>query len=90
MSLENAPQHETGTAARHEKISIDPLLTVAQVSNIIGRSVHTLEKDRLDGGGPPYVKMGRLVRYRPADVRAYLAKRVRRSTADPGETAEGP
>jgi predicted DNA-binding transcriptional regulator AlpA len=87
LSLEHSPQRETGTLARHEKAFLDPLLTVAQVSEIIGRSVSTLEKDRLEGNGPPYVKMGRLVRYRPADVRAYLAERVRRSTSDPGEAA---
>jgi predicted DNA-binding transcriptional regulator AlpA len=85
MSLEHAPQRETGTAARHEKAFLDPLLTVAQVSEIIGRSISTLEKDRLEGNGPLFVKMGRLVRYRPADVRAYLAERVRRSTSEGGE-----
>ena len=87
MSLEHSPQRETGALARHEKALLDPLLTVAQVSEIIGRSISTLEKDRLEGNGPPYVKMGQLVRYRPADVRAYLAERVRRSTSDPGEAA---
>jgi predicted DNA-binding transcriptional regulator AlpA len=82
MSLEHLPQRETGTFARHEKAFLEPLLTVAQVSEIIGRSISTLEKDRWEGGGPPYVKMGRLVRYRPADVRAWLAERVRRSTSE--------
>jgi predicted DNA-binding transcriptional regulator AlpA len=80
MTLEYLPQIETGTDT-----SLSPLLTVVQVSQITGRSVSTLEKDRLEGYGPPYVKMGRLVRYRPDDVKAYLAERVRRSTADPGD-----
>jgi predicted DNA-binding transcriptional regulator AlpA len=82
MSLEHAPQRETGTFARHENASLDPLLTVAQVSEITGRSISTLEKDRWAGGGPPYVKMGRPVRYRPSDVQAYLAERVRCSTSE--------
>jgi predicted DNA-binding transcriptional regulator AlpA len=82
MSLEHLPQRETGTAAHYEKAFLEDLLTVTQVSEIIGRSVSTLEKDRLEGGGPPYVKMGRLVRYRPADVRAWLSERVRRSTSE--------
>jgi hypothetical protein len=70
MSLEHSPQRETGTAARHEKafleppltVALEPLLTVEQLSKIIGRTVSTLEKDRWEGGGPPYVKMGRHVR----------------------------
>jgi hypothetical protein len=56
MSLEHSPQ-----LVRHEKAFLEPLLTVAQVSEITGRSISTLEKDRWEGGGPPYVKMGRLV-----------------------------
>lgn len=90
MSLEHSPERETGALARHEKAFLEDLLTVEQLSKAIGRSVSTLEKDRLEGGGPPYVKMGRLVRYRPADVRDYLANRVRRSTSDPGEMASAP
>lgn len=77
--MENSPQRET---ARHEKAFLEPLLTVAQVSEITGRSISTLEKDRWEGFGPPYVKMGRLVRYRPSDVQAWLAERVRRSTSE--------
>jgi predicted DNA-binding transcriptional regulator AlpA len=49
---------------------IEPLLTEAQVSELTGRCVPTLQKDRLRGTGPRYVKIGRLVRYRPEDVRA--------------------
>ncbi len=82
MSLEHSPQRETGTLVRHEKAFLEPLLTVAQVSEITGRSISKLEKDRWEGCGPPYVKMGRLVRYRPADVRAWLSERVRRSTSE--------
>src|SRR3546814_6035400 len=35
---------------------------------------------RLDGSGPPYVKFGRLVRYRRIDTDAWFAERLRRST----------
>jgi predicted DNA-binding transcriptional regulator AlpA len=77
MSLEQTPRCEAGPHP-----FLEPLLTVAQVSEITGRSISTLEKDRWEGGGPPYVKMGRLVRYRPADVNDWLAERVRRSTSE--------
>jgi excisionase family DNA binding protein len=36
----------------------------------------------VSGGGIPFVKLGRLVRYRRADVLAYLQGHVRRSTSD--------
>lgn len=51
---------------------LEPLLSTADVSRITGRSVSTLEKDRLFGTGPAFVKIGRLVKYRPRDVRAWL------------------
>jgi predicted DNA-binding transcriptional regulator AlpA len=88
MSLEHAPKRELGALAISRSASpvLEHLLTVAQVSDITGRSVSTLEKDRWEGGGPPYVKMGRLVRYRPSDVQAWLAQRVRQSTSE-GATA---
>jgi predicted DNA-binding transcriptional regulator AlpA len=37
---------------------------------------------RLRGDGPPYVKLGRSVRYRRAAVEAWLARQVRFSTSD--------
>jgi predicted DNA-binding transcriptional regulator AlpA len=63
-------------------MTVEALLTEAQVSEILGRGVPTLQKDRVAGTGPQFIKMGRLVRYRPADVQAWLAERVRRSTSE--------
>ena len=34
-------------------------------------------KARLTGDGPPYIKLGHLVRYRRGDVRAWLARQPR-------------
>lgn len=47
----------------------------------IGFAPNTLEKLRVYGGGPRYVKMGRSVRYRVSDLEAYLAERVVESTS---------
>lgn len=47
----------------------------------LGLAVSTLEKLRVGGGGPPYVKMGRSVRYRLCDLESYLAQRVVASTS---------
>lgn len=43
-----------------------------QAAELLGCSVATLRKWRLLGTGPAYVKVGRLVRYREADLMAYL------------------
>ena len=53
--------------------AIDPLLDYKEVARIIGRARSTLQKDRLVGGGIPFVRLGRLIRYRSSDVSAYLA-----------------
>lgn len=88
MSLEHAPQREHGPLAINRSASpvLEPLLNVAQVSELTGRAVSTLEKDRLTGDGPPYLKLGRLVRYRRRDVEAWLSECTRRSTSE--EAAE--
>ena len=48
-----------------------------------GIAVSTLQKQRVRGDGIPFVKMGRLVRYRPQDCAAFFAKRVVQSTSQP-------
>ena len=53
--------------------AIDPLLDDKEVARIIGRARSTLQKDCLVGGGIPFVRLGRLIRYRSSDVSAYLA-----------------
>ncbi len=37
-------------------------------------SLATIERDRWAGTGIPFVKMGRLVRYRKTDIHAWLGK----------------
>ena len=51
------------------------LLTDADVARLTGRARKTLQKDRLRGGDGciPFVRLGRLVRYRQSDVAAYIA-----------------
>lgn len=44
-------------------------------------AVSTLQKQRMRGDGIPYAKLGRLVRYRPQDVAAFLERRVVDSTS---------
>jgi predicted DNA-binding transcriptional regulator AlpA len=66
----------------------DPLLSDRDVQEITGRARSTLQKDRVSGAGIPFVRIGRLVRYRQSDVKAYIeALPVRRSIS---ETTCGP
>lgn len=64
----------------------DALLFGAEAAYLAGLSARTLESLRLRGGGPVYVKLGRAVRYRRADILAWTAGKLRRSTGD-GEAA---
>lgn len=59
-----------------------PLLTTPEAAKLLHCSPRTLERQRVEGTGPPFTRVGRLVRYRPVDLAAYLASRVRRSNAD--------
>jgi predicted DNA-binding transcriptional regulator AlpA len=52
---------------------LDPLLSDRDVERITGRARSTLQKDRVTGVGIPFVRLGRLVRYRQSDVTTFLA-----------------
>jgi hypothetical protein len=64
----------------------EPLLTESELSGRIRVAVATLRRWRWSGGGPPFVRVGRCVRYDANDVRAWLGAQTRRSTSDPGPT----
>ncbi len=53
-------------------------------ARFLGVSPRTLEKKRLTGDGPPFLKIGRRVLYDIRDLEDYLASCRRRSTSDPG------
>ncbi len=54
------------------------LLTPEQVAEILVVTPHTLAVWRSDGRyNLPYVKTGRLVRYRSEDIQAFIDKRLR-------------
>ena len=57
------------------------LLTQSDAAKLLRLSERTLERLRLQGGGPLYVKAGRAVRYRETDLEAWIAARVVSSTS---------
>ncbi len=68
---------------------LDPLLSDRDVERITGRARSTLQKDRVIGIGIPFVRIGRLVRYRQSDVTAFLDALPRcRSTSETDPNGE--
>lgn len=59
-------------------------LKVKDAADYTGLSVSTLNKMRLTGVGPIFIKAGRAVIYDAADLDAWLSARRRRSTSDQG------
>lgn len=60
----------------------EPLLTEIQAAAYLNQKVKTLQARRVSGGGAPFVKLGRAVRYRMSDLREFVAASVRSSTMD--------
>ncbi|MFT9396463.1 MAG: hypothetical protein ABF545_00115 [Bifidobacterium psychraerophilum] len=58
------------------------LATPLQVQNFIGVPVNTLAYWRFEGSHLPFVKMGRLIRYRRQDVLDFVESNVFSSTAE--------
>lgn len=54
----------------------------------LGLSASTLNKLRVFGGGPVFLKLGRRVVYDPADLDTWLASKRRTSTSDDGSRTE--
>jgi predicted DNA-binding transcriptional regulator AlpA len=58
------------------------LLTQRDVAARLGLSERTIERLRLSGDGPRFVKATRSVRYRECDLEAWIASRVVASTSE--------
>jgi predicted DNA-binding transcriptional regulator AlpA len=58
------------------------LLTQREAAAFLRLSERTLERWRLTGDGPRWVKAGRRVLYRAADLEAWIASRVVGSTSE--------
>ena len=62
----------------------DRLIPARCLPRYLGVSAPTLERWRMQGTGPKFVKAGRRVFYRVRDVQAWLQTCQRASTMDPG------
>ena len=65
-----------------------PWMTPPEYAAYRKMSLSKANKDRVTGGGPPYIKTGRLVRYDSRRVDEWLSAQERRSTSEPPPPAE--
>ena len=63
------------------------LLNEPQAARLLTLSVRTLQAWRVKGEGPPFVRLGRAIRYRRPDIVQWLEARTRQSTNDDRPTA---
>ena len=61
---------------------MQPLLTQRQAAALLCLSERTLERFRVSGIGPKFVRMGKSIRYRLSDVEAWIASRTVGSTSE--------
>ena len=62
------------------------LLNENQVEELYGINKRTLQRMRIDGTGPQFVKIRRRVYYRPQDLNSYIESNIRHSTQDTGHS----
>lgn len=63
-------------------MSVFNKLTTSQAAAFLGLSKSLLNKMRLRGNGPAFLKFGRAVRYDLATLEAWAASRSRKSTSE--------
>ena len=70
--------HQVGTGADPYSPAV---LDTRDAARFVGLSRSTLEKLRVSGSGPTYLKLGHIVRYLPEDLVQWLAARRTTSTS---------
>ena len=62
--------------------SIERLLTPKEAANLLRVSLSWLAKARMRGDGPPYIQIGRAIRYSEAALLQWMRSRQRLSTSE--------
>jgi predicted DNA-binding transcriptional regulator AlpA len=66
-------------------MQMQPLLTTRAAAELLCLDQRTLERFRIAGTGPRFVKMGKSIRYRPSDLETWLAAKTHSSTSSSSE-----
>jgi hypothetical protein len=78
----------TGIVGSHRTTStkvsagVAPSLTPRETARILRVSTSWLAKRRMDGTGPPFIKLGRCIRYSEAALVHWMRSQQRLSTAE--------
>ena len=95
MSIGSIPKRDCGVKRNRKRqvalaktnevmtVNAPEILSEREVESIFGFSIPYLRRARRERRGPRFLKVGKLVRYRRADIEAYL-------TAHQVETADKP
>jgi predicted site-specific integrase-resolvase len=63
---------------------MEPVQSEEDAAKALNVSVRTLQRWRVEGRGPAFVKLGKRVGYLESRLRAYVESCVRQSTSSPG------
>ena len=61
---------------------LEQLYNEKETAKLLSMSVKTLQRYRYTGGGPIYIKLGKSVRYKEADIEKYVSERTRYITTE--------
>jgi excisionase family DNA binding protein len=67
---------------------LSPLLTQREAASILSISVRSLERMRVAGGGPSFVKVGASVRYQPEALEKWITAQSRGSTSEHSQSGK--
>ena len=70
-----------------DRVLDEPLIDEDQAARNLKVKKQTMGAWRTRGVGPSYVRVGKLIKYRPSDLKAYVASRVVRPTNGSFQTA---
>ncbi len=77
--MEKKARDPSPAGQQHE---VETLLTTQQAAWLLRISHKTLQRMRVEGRGPKFVKIGRCVRYRQADLLTWISDNTHQSTSE--------
>jgi predicted DNA-binding transcriptional regulator AlpA len=82
FKLANAAERSTEVGAADNAAFVNRKISVGEAATYLGISKSFLDKKRLDGSGPIYMKIGRRVTYDLSDLEIWVAGQKRRHTSE--------
>jgi predicted DNA-binding transcriptional regulator AlpA len=78
--IEKAERAEPALESKSARVEC--LLTARDAANLLRLSQSWLAKSRMRGDGPAFMRLGRSIRYREADLVHWMKARLRLSTSE--------